>query len=1149
MKKVSITLPTADWGHVKTKYPSSSKYLTPDDFTSGTQNVDTTSKGVLYKRLGGTLYSSLSTAPKDMYEAIFSDGTHHLLTVDNGNLKYSPGDSSETLVTAGYSATANFEFATAFDRVYFCNGAANQVYDKTTTYGGVTYTAPKTKTMGCQVPASAPTAALVVDGTANRVPAGAHTYKITYLYYGSEESNGSAASGVVTNDGTHTSNSLTSIPVGGYGVTARKVYRDNNDSNYVLIATISDNTTTTYTDVSASGGATLPTDNSIPPTSGLILSWLDRLFFAKIAGDPYSLYFSAPGLPDIVYSTNFFKCNQGDPITGVVVFQDRIVVFNRGSMGQVVGRTSDTFRYASIQGGVGCVDNRSIQIRVINGVPTLVWLSDKGVYSYNGSSVSYLSDPVEDVINFNIQQAQQTLGTNTQTTQTDFQGGTASGGIDLSTAPGLITTRNPKRAWQVAADWEGGSSLTNVATKDGTNTIKVPTLFSPGISTGTLAGVVVNGSNFELASTSDFTGASNLGATSSMSGSSFAVGSDPLKFAQPITVTRAGTLTQVSCRIFYAGTPTNLRISAWRDAAGTPGTQVLTGGTFTISSTGTYSDTGSVSCSAGETIWIGFEKVGASGGAGGSPISDFASTSFGAGQFKIYNGSWVTPSTVITNQPSMQTMLCSYSFTSSALAASGQWLSGTYDTNSTSISTTMSITHTGSYPTSCSGTTTVEGSNDAVNFDVTQTLSNANGANSLTVSGRRYWRIRFQLNTTDNRRTPSFGAPTLKFATTTTWISEAIDCTSDVSAFNSLDTVSTQPAGTTIAVSVATSDDNSTYTGFSSFGTALVKRYLKVKVIMTADATDATTPTVTSITLKWTILANLISSAINCGSTPAGWDIFQLVSTTNGGSLTLQMRSATTLGGLVGAFTTVTNGAFPSVTPNQYVQWKAILTSTADAVPTVDSVTINWFISTTNSIRAASMFYNGAYYLAAAEFNQTTNNIVLVLDRENKWRIYRGIDVGTFSLFFNKPYYGRASAGQVIQFLSAVTDQGTNITFDVRTKAFDFFNPKDPDSGQAFKFLREAYVTGVGTGATLTCYYSIDEGTTWRNMQDGDGNTSFTPVNGVRFTKWMTPVFTDGLGMSGRTIMFRIYSSDAHAVEVHNIRMAVTIRKGTTKNV
>lgn len=1146
MKKVSISLPTADWGQVKSKYRSDSSYLTPNDFTSGTQNIDTLTNGALAKRKGGTNYngSLLTTAAKDQYEAIFADGTHHLLAVEGGRLSYSPGDTTFTTVTSGYSSISNFEFEMALDRVYFGNGITDQVYDRTTSYGGVTYTAPKTKVMGCQVPGSACSAALVVDGTANQVPAGAHTYKITYLYYGFEESNGSTASGVVTADGAHTQVSLTSVPTGGYGVTARKVYRDNNDGNYVLLATISDNTTTTYTDKNPSGGAVIPADNGVPPAFSLVKAWLDRLFFGKIAGDPYSIYYSAPGLPDIVYGTNFFKCNQGDPIVAIVVYLGRLVVLNRQSVGQILGTTSDTFRYVNIQTGVGCTDNRSVQIRTINGVPTLIWLSDKGFYQYNGSAVTYVSDPIEDLVNLNIQQALSTSGSNAQTTQADFQGGTASGGIDLTTVPGTITTRNPKRIWQALADWEGGSSLTNIATKDGTNTIKAIIGFAPSLASGILSGLNIVSSNLQTATTSDFPGESNTGATETV----YFNKSSYQEFTQPFIASRAGTLTSVTVRYRNGiGLPRNVQLKVRRDNGNNPGTVVFTGGTQLLGSGyATVSETVSIAVSAGERIWIGGTGIG--NGASTLELGPVLSLSsaFSAQPLAFNGSSWEV---IVVNGGStqLQSMAASYVFAATPNATSGQWLSQTYDTYSTNNGSGVQIQQAGSNGTWNSSTvtsyvTTVEVSTDGSSWTTSDTFNNLNSTQSVSATNKRYWRIRVQLSTTDDRATGSVGAPTLTFNSTATWISEAIDCTADVTAYNSLDSVNTAPG---ITVTVATSADNISYTSYGAFGSASVQRYIKVKVVIVAQSSDTTTANMSSLTLKWTIQANLISSGINCGLTPAGWDVFQSSYATNSGTVSFYMRSASTLGGLTGAFTAVTVGSFPTIAVNQFVQWKVIITSTADSVPTVDSVTVNWFVSSTNSIRVASLFYNRTYYLAAAEFSQTTNNLVLVMDGENKWRVYRGLSINTMGLFFNKPYYGSASNGQFINFLQGLTDSGTAIIWDVRTKAFDFANQYDPNAADALKILRSVEITGLNTGAVITPYFSVDNGTTWLPMLDSNGNSTVTTTSdNSRYVRALYPNFADTNVVSGRTIMFRLYNSDANAVEIHRIKLDAWIRKG-----
>ncbi len=95
--------------------------------------------------------------------------------------------------------------------------------------------------------ATAPSAALVVTGTGN-LTAGAYIYKVTYLN-ASGETVASVASNTVTVDASDKQVTVT-IPVStNNSVSSRKIYRtQSNGSVYNLLATISDNTTVTYTD-------------------------------------------------------------------------------------------------------------------------------------------------------------------------------------------------------------------------------------------------------------------------------------------------------------------------------------------------------------------------------------------------------------------------------------------------------------------------------------------------------------------------------------------------------------------------------------------------------------------------------------------------------------------------------------------------------------------------------------------------------------------------------------------------------------------------------------------------------------------------------------------------------------------------------------
>lgn len=1155
MKRIAVTINPQEWDTLITKYPASSRQVGLANFVSGTKNIDTDIKGNITKRAGGTTYSTLPTSAKDQYEAIFVDGAHHLLTVDNGNLRYSPGDGSETLVTGGYSTGANFEFVTTQDRVYFDNGVNTpQVYDRATSYGGVTYTAPRTKDMGAQTPVSAPTFA--ADTVGGAVPAGAHTYKVTFLYYGFEESNGGPASAVHTVVNPNNTVHLTAVPIGGYGVTARKIYRDNNDGNWTLLSTILDNTTTTYTD-SLLIGATptpIPINNNLPPTYGLITNWLTHLWVAKIPGSPYSLAYSDAGLPDIFPTAFLLTCNEQDPITAIIVYLGRLVVLNRHSFGQILGSTSNDFRYDSIESVIGCVDNRTVQIRVVQGVPLLIWLSERGFYSYDGNSIEYISDPIEDLVNFNIQQVSQQKGSNNQSTQAAFQAGTFSNGIDLITFPGEITTENPKKVWQSEADWEAGSSLTNIVTRDSTNTIKGIVEFAPLASNGTLGGsTLISGSTISLPLTVAFTGETSTQPPTNKTGSPFhltkqiAVAIIPPRTGVFHTVTAGIQVTNNSVIVPDGGASAKVTIQT--DTAGSPsgvviGTgAILVGGVLDTFHTSTDLAT---SLTGGVKYWIVYDSLLFSNGFITSLRVALSTLTGGASRFfQSGSSTWIydLSPTFDAAHPEIYT---NYTFTYTPISDSGTWTSPIYDSASVNVSGTLNlITNAISFSIGNQDLTYfVDGSNDPLFSPFTVVAAYTNTSFPAPLSNFRYWRLRISLSTNDNVLTPSTSASILQFFTSNAvpavWISEAIDATSDVTAFF-LSTVGVTPAGCSFQLDVATSPDNAIYTAFVPFGTEVVQRYIKIRIQLFLNSDQTATPYFSNVTLTWTIIANLKSSAIDTTvSPPAGWDIFSANFQANGGTVLFEMRSATTALGLAGAtFFTVTSGAFPpaGVVPLRFAQWRVTITSNADQVPEISGVTVNWFISSIGSIRPASIFTNGRYYLAVAKTGSSTNNIVIELDLKAKWRIYEDLTIATFSFFFNSVYYGSAVNGTINKWLTGLQDQGVNIPIDIRFKALDFSTAQG-DNTEFMKTLDYIVLNGRGTGCTYQAWFSLDEGVTFTPLKYQDGATSVaTTNNDAQFSIRLKSDKSDGNLIMNRNILIRLTTNDQFDISVQSIKV------------
>lgn len=102
----------------------------------------------------------------------------------------------------------------------------------------------------------APTAALISPAAAGNVDNGAHRYLVTFVTADGETQAGTPTAAVTVADkAVNGKVSLTSIPLGGSAVTARKLYRTlAGGSVYYLLATLADNTTTIYTDNTADSG-------------------------------------------------------------------------------------------------------------------------------------------------------------------------------------------------------------------------------------------------------------------------------------------------------------------------------------------------------------------------------------------------------------------------------------------------------------------------------------------------------------------------------------------------------------------------------------------------------------------------------------------------------------------------------------------------------------------------------------------------------------------------------------------------------------------------------------------------------------------------------------------------------------------------------
>jgi len=220
--------------------------------------------------------------------------------------------SAQSIYTAGQKV-----YASEYENYMFFGNGSNTPYK----YANGEFTRH-----GIYAPTAAPTAATAATGSAL---SGTYSYKVTYLNSGLVESDASVVSNTFTAASENIA--LTSIPTAplSWGVGSRRIYRTKDGgSTYFRIATISDNSTTTYEDAIEDSALVTeePDDQGVPPNYSAIVYHLGRLFVI----DPSTnlVKYSEAGNPYVFKALSFRRIGDtsGDIPRMLAVYNGSVVV-------------------------------------------------------------------------------------------------------------------------------------------------------------------------------------------------------------------------------------------------------------------------------------------------------------------------------------------------------------------------------------------------------------------------------------------------------------------------------------------------------------------------------------------------------------------------------------------------------------------------------------------------------------------------------------------------------------------------------------------------------------------------------------------------------------------------------------------------------
>lgn len=391
-----------------------SPLLTPPNQAVETKNIRFNGRyGAFTKRETLiTAWDAGSNSVQGLHRYYKTDGTQKAIIATGTILAIGDaGATTTTTINAGLSDGKRWQFVTYKDIAIGANGTNRMVK-----YDGKTQTTADTDGSRTASELCAELGAPFAElNTGSNLDASKwYQYRMMFLvsgvtYYSNARSN-PIQTGSSVRDIT-----LTNIPIGPSGTTARYLYRTLDNSNQAnveadntmyLVATISDNTTTTYNDAMADATAATQTawstsgkSDCTPPTLKYIEIHKERLFGAGDSTYPSYLFFSDDGNPDFYLPTAFeaIRIDDGDEITfikpqlGILTIGKTNTIQKYYTEGSITTDwyTSDVFST------VGCPAPYS----VANTPAGIFYLGRHGIYRFDGQNSHLISDAATPEIN------------------------------------------------------------------------------------------------------------------------------------------------------------------------------------------------------------------------------------------------------------------------------------------------------------------------------------------------------------------------------------------------------------------------------------------------------------------------------------------------------------------------------------------------------------------------------------------------------------------------------------------------------------------------------------------------------------------------------------------------------------------------------
>lgn len=228
-----------------------------------------------------------------------------------------------------------------------------------------------------------------------------------------------------------------------------------------------------------------------------------------------------------------------------------------------------------------------------------------------------------------------------------------------------------------------------------------------------------------------------------------------------------------------------------------------------------------------------------------------------------------------------------------------------------------------------------------------------------------------------------------------------------------------------------------------SFQDASYSGYDVPRITCTNDGSGTSRPAINSFAV--TATTGVYYSAVHNAPNLTSWSTLEGASTNNGGTQSFYSRSSTnsfTVTSSTPAWTAQTAGSLIAISTGTYFQFADSFTVTAATQsPILNDFTFNWFEGSSSDQAYMEYFDNAILESVAYGAGQTTNNYIFKRDLINDaWTLYN-FGTGGMLIQSGALYFGDTAAGNIFNYGTATSDNGTAINAYWKSKDFTGADP------------------------------------------------------------------------------------------------------------